>query len=199
MKKLFLAVVFVAQFGFGQEVLTNYNSKYFSKKYDVAVSKPDKKGEFSYYVDCSTYDSAGKNVNLIVKNSEVEDLIKFINEAKLLYAKWKQTALENKVTELDKSVDTKKIILAVGFQYGKWHFDFSANISARFKIINNKILMLVESDKLVSSSNQYITNKGLVIAFSDEQEFDDFVKIFDKSLVDDYFQKLNSKEDLFKE
>ena len=50
--------------------------------------------------------------------------------------------------------------------------------------------MLVESDKLVSSSNQYITNKGLVIAFSDEQEFDDFVKIFDKSLVDDYFQNL---------
>lgn len=199
MKKLFLAVVFVAQFGFGQEVLTNYNSKYFSKKYEVAVSKPDKKGVFSYYVDCSTYDSGGKNVNLIVKNSEVEDLVKFINEAKLLYTKWKQTALENKVTELDKPVDSKKIFLAVGFQYGKWHFDFSANISARFKIINNKILMLVESDKLVSSSNQYITNKGLVIAFSDEQEFDDFVKIFDKNLVDDYFQKLNSKEDLFKE
>lgn len=59
--------------------------------------------------------------------------------------------------------------------------------------------MLIKSDKLVASDNQYITNKGLVIAFSSEKEFDDFIKVFDKNLVDNFFNSKNSKESLFKE
>ena len=46
--------------------------------------------------------------------------------------------------------------------------------------------MLIESDKLVASDNQYITNKGMVIAFSSEKKFDDFIKVFDKNLVDNF-------------
>ena len=109
-------------------------------------------------------------------------LIQFLNETKELYFKWKQTAIENKVVELNKSVESKKVVLGVGFHYGSWHFDFSANITARFKIINGAYLMLIESDKLVASDNQYISNKGMVIAFSSEKEFDDFIKVFDKNL-----------------
>lgn len=199
MKKLLLMVVLMAQFGFGQENLTSYNSSYFSKKYDVMVSRPDDKGKFSYYVDCSTYDTGSRNINLIIKNEEVESFVSFLNDAKGLYLKWKQTAIENKVVELDKSVESKKVTLGVGFHYGSWHFDFSANISARFKIIKGSYLMLIESDKLVASDNQYITNKGMVIAFSSEKEFDDFIKVFDKNLVDNFFNSKSSKESLFKE
>ena len=199
MKKVLVFIVFVAQFGFGQENLTSYNSSYFSKKYDVMVSKPDEKGKFSYYIDCSSYDSGSKPVNLIVKNNEVESLIQFLNETKELYLKWKQTAIENKVVELNKSVESKKVVLGVGFHYGSWHFDFSANITARFKIIDGAYLMLIESDKLVASDNQYISNKGMVIAFSSEKEFDDFIKVFDKNLVDNFFNSKSSKESLFKE
>ena len=199
MKKLLLAVVLMAQFGFGQEKLTSYNSIYFSKKYDVMVSKPDAEGKFSYYIDCSTFDTGNKNVSLIVRNDEVEGFLNFIIETKALYSKWKQTALENKVVELDKPVESKKVILGVGFLYGSWHFDFSATITARFKIINNKYLMLVESGKLVASDNKYITNKGMIIAFSNEKEFDEFIKIFDKNLVDNFFNTKSSKESLFKE
>jgi hypothetical protein len=46
--------------------------------------------------------------------------------------------------------------------------------------------MLIESDKLVASDNQYISNKGMVIAFSNEKEFDNFNKVFDKNLVDNF-------------
>ena len=59
--------------------------------------------------------------------------------------------------------------------------------------------MLVESDKLIASVNQYITNKGMVIAFSSEEEFDNFIKIFDKSLVENFLNSKSSKENLFKE
>jgi hypothetical protein len=53
--------------------------------------------------------------------------------------------------------------------------------------------------KLIASVNQYITNKGLVIAFSNEKEFDDFTKVFDKDLVDNFFNSKSSKGSLFKE
>jgi uncharacterized protein YbcV (DUF1398 family) len=59
--------------------------------------------------------------------------------------------------------------------------------------------MLIESDKLVASDNQYISNKGMVIAFSNEKEFDNFNKVFDKNLVDNFFNSKSSKENLFKE
>jgi hypothetical protein len=39
----------------------------------------------------------------------------------------------------------------------------------------------------------------MVIAFSSEKEFDDFIKVFDKNLVDNFFNSKNSKENLFKE
>ena len=189
----------MAQFGFGQTNLTSYNSSYFSKKYDVMVSKPDAKGKFSYYIDCSSFEPNSKNVNLIVKNDEVESLVAFLTEIKSIYIKWKQTAVDNKISDLNKPVDSKKITLGIGFYYGSWHFDFSANISARFKIINEKYLMLVESGKLIASDNQYITNKGMVIAFSNEKEFDDFINVFDKSLVENFLNNKSSKESLFKE
>jgi hypothetical protein len=199
MKKVFLLVFLMAQVGFSQENLTSYNSSFFSKKYDVMVSKPDAKGNFTYYVDCSTYDTGSKSLSLLVKNNQVEEFITYINEIKTIYITWKQTAIDNKVVDLDKKTDSKKITLGVAFHYGSWHFDFSANISARFKIINNKYLMLIESDKLVASDNQYITNKGMVIALSNEKEFDDLIKVFDKSLSDNFFEKKNTKENLFKE
>ena len=59
--------------------------------------------------------------------------------------------------------------------------------------------MLVESDKLIASDNQYITSKGMVIAFSSEEEFNNFIKIFDKSLVESFLNSKSSKENLFKE
>jgi hypothetical protein len=39
----------------------------------------------------------------------------------------------------------------------------------------------------------------MVIAFSDDKEFDEFIKIFDKSLVENFLNSKNSKESLFKE
>jgi hypothetical protein len=39
----------------------------------------------------------------------------------------------------------------------------------------------------------------MVIAFSSEEEFDNFIKIFDKSLVENFLNSKSSKENLFKE
>ena len=142
-KLLFSALVLLSSICFSQEKLAKYNSSYFSKNFDIAAGKPDTKGEFSYYIDCSSKDTSSKQASLILKNKDVTEFIEFLNSVKETYSKWSQTAKENKVTELDKKIEYKKLNYSAAFTYGKWNFDFSVNLSTRFKIIINKYLSFI--------------------------------------------------------
>lgn len=199
MIKLLLSTVLVFSLaGFSQEKLAKYNSIFFSKSFDISASKPDTKEEFSYYIDCSSKDSSSRQASLILKNKDVSEFIEFLNSIKETYNKWTIIAIENKVTELDKNIDYKKLNHSAAFLYGKWNFDFSVNLTTRFKIINSKYLLIIDSDELQSSSNQYIKSDGLRIVFSSVQEIDELVNGLNINLVTDYYNKKNSQDDLFK-
>lgn len=199
MKKLLLcAVLLVGYVGFSQEKLAKYNSLFFSKNFDISASKPDAKEEFSYYIDCSSKDSSSKQASLILKNKDVPEFVEFLNSIKETFNKWTITAKENKVTELDKNIDYKKLNYSAAFVYGKWNFDFSVNLTTRFKIINGKYLLIIDSDELQSSSNQYIKSDGFRIVFSSVQEIDELINGLNVNLVTDFYNKKNGQEDLFK-
>jgi hypothetical protein len=199
MKKLLLSTVLMfGLVGFSQEKLAKYNSLYFSKNFDISASKPDSKAEFSYYIDCYSKDSSSKQASLILKNKDVPEFIEFLNSIKDTFSKWIITAKENKVTELDKNIEYKKLNYSAAFEYGKWNFDFSVNLTSRFKIINGKYLLIIDSDELQSSSNQYIKSNGFRIVFSSAQEIDELVNGLNINLVTDFYNKKNSQDDLFK-
>lgn len=199
MKKLLLCTLLLsALVGFSQEKIANYNSLFFSKNFDITASKPDAKEEFSYYIDCSSKDTSSKQASLILKNKDVPEFINFLNSIKETYSKWSLTAKENKVTELDKNIEYKKLTYSAAFTYGKWNFDYSVNLTTRFKIINDKYLLIIDSDELQSSSNQYIKSDGFRIVFSTLQEIDELVTGLNINLVTDFYNKKNSKDDLFK-
>lgn len=200
MKKLLLlcTLSLSALVGFSQEKIANYNSLFFSKNFDITASKPDAKGEFSYYIDCSSKDTSSKQASLILKNKDVPEFINFLNSIKETYSKWSLTAKENNVTELDKNIEYKKLTYSAAFTYGKWNFDYSVNLTTRFKIINGKYLLIIDSDELQSSSNQYIKSDGFRFVFSSDQEIDELVTGLNINLVTDFYNKKNSKDDLFK-
>lgn len=199
MKKLFLSTLLLsALFGFSQEKIGNYNSLFFSKNFDITASKPDAKGEFSYYIDCSSKDTSSKQASLILKNKDVPEFIVFLNSIKETYSKWSLTAKENKVTELDKNIEYKKLTYSAAFTYGKWNFDYSVNLTTRFKIINGKYLLIIDSDELQSSSNQYIKSDGFRYVFSSVQEIDELITGLNVNLVTEFYNKKNSQDDLFK-
>ena len=76
MKKLLLSTLLLSGLvGFSQEKIGNYNSLYFSKNFDITASKPDAKGEFSYYIDSSSKDATSKQVSLILTNKDVPEFI----------------------------------------------------------------------------------------------------------------------------
>ena len=199
MKKLFLSTLLLsALICFSQEKIGNYNSLFFSKNFDITASKPDAIGEFSYYIDCSSKDTSSKQASLILKNKDVPEFINFLNSIKETYSKWSLTAKENKVSELDKNIEYKKLTYSAAFVYGKWNFDFSVNLTTRFKIINGKYLLIIDSDELQSSSNQYIKSDGFRFVFSSAQEIDELVTGLNINLVTDFYNKKNSQDDLFK-
>lgn len=199
MKKLFLSTLLMsALVGFSQEKIGNYNSLFFSKNFDITASKPDAKEEFSYYIDCSSKDTSSKQASLILKNKDVPEFINFLNSIKETYSKWSLTAKENKVTELDKNIEYKKLTYSAAFTYGKWNFDYSVNLTTRFKIINGKYLLIIDSDELQSSSNQYIKSDGFRFVFSSAQEIEELVTGLNINLVTDFYNEKNSKDDLFK-
>jgi hypothetical protein len=199
MKKLLLSTVLIFSLvGFSQEKLAKYNSLYFSKNFDISASKPDAKEEFSYYIDCSSKDSSSKQASLILKNKDVPEFVEFLNSIKETFNKWTITAKENKVTELDKNIDYKKLNYSAAFVYGKWNFDFSVNLTTRFKIINGKYLLIIDSDELQSSSNQFIKSDGFRIVFSSTNEIDELINGLNVNLVTDFYNKKNGQEDLFK-
>ena len=199
MKKSILSgLLLLSMLGYGQEKLAKYSSLFFTNSYDISASKPDTKGEYSYYIDCSSKDTSSKTVSLILKNKEVPEFIEFLNSIKESYTKWTLIAKENKVTELDKNIEYKNLIYSAAFMYGKWNFDFSVNLKARYKIVNEKYLLIIDSDGLQSSSNQYIKSDGFRIVFSSIQEIDELISGLDFKLVDEFYNKKKGQEDLFK-
>lgn len=183
---------------FGQEKIATYNSTYLSKNFEIQAGKPNEKGDFDYYIDCYSADKSSSKASLMLKNKEVPEFIEFLSSIKDTFLKWKQTAIENKVTELDKKINYKNLNYRGAFLYGKWNFDYSVNISARFRIINNKYLLIIDSDALQSSSNQFIKSDGFRFVFSSDQEVDELINGLNVDKVKDYYADKNGKEDLFK-
>jgi hypothetical protein len=199
MKKSILSgLLLLSMLGYGQEKLAKYSSLFFTNSYDISASKPDTKGEYSYYIDCSSKDTSSKMVSLILKNKEVPEFIEFLNSIKESYTKWTLIAKENKVTELDKNIEYKNLTYSAAFMYGKWNFDFSVNLKARYKIVNEKYLLIIDSDGLQSSSNQYIKSDGFRIVFSSIQEIDELISGLDFKLLEEFYNKKKGQEDLFK-
>lgn len=183
---------------FGQEKVATYNSAFLGKDFEIQAGKPNAKGEFDYYIDCFSADKTSSKAALMLKNKEVTEFIDFLTSIKETFAKWKQTAIENKVTTLDKQIEYKKLNYRAAFLYGKWNFDYSVNISARFRIVNDKYLLIIDSDQLHSVTNQFIKSDGFRFVFTSIGEVDELIDGLNLEKVYAFYADKNNKEDLFK-
>ena len=183
----------------GQEKITDYTSTYFEKKFDINASQ-DKKDttKFTYYIDCASADKLHSRVNLMLESSDLTDFIDFLNKIKATYTKWQETAKQNNVTELEKEIDIKPFKCQSAFIYGKWNFDFAVKLTPRVKIIKNEMVLIVRSDELESSSNQFMKHDGFYLIFSSAKEIDEFINEIAVEKLKEHFRKKNKSEDLFK-
>lgn len=188
---------------FAQEPIASYQMSYFSSSsstFNVNATSPDEKGEFDYYVDTHSLQREHSSVVLNIKRSKLQNFIKVIEEAKNTYIEWDSVAVANSVVDLEKTMKVKSPTMMCAFLYGgKWNFDYNVNLEFVFKHIDGKPVLIIRTNKLQSSSNQFIDSKGGALVFTSVEEINAFIAALDPGLVIEHYSSKNEKEDLFKD
>lgn len=184
-----------------QETVTTYTI--WDKVLNVDVTEPED-STYSIYIDGMPLDAIVDRGGLIIKTKELTKFIECIVKGKNKYIEWTNTAKENNITDLTKDIDVGRMPKLGGyFKYSDWEFDFNVKPYVKYMISQNEdgktqYAFLIYTGKLTSSSNQYIDSDSFVYAFYSLEEIEDFISLFDSSLVYKYFDNKKNKKDLFK-
>lgn len=203
--KLMMVMLFalvMTSVSYAQDVIDTYEMSYFESKptYNISASEVED-GKTSFYIYAASADRYSDAVALIIKSEQLEKLKSVIDSAKVTYENWVKTAKENNVTELDKEISIDKVTFKCGFFTSSWHFDYSVQLTSRFKILSSGecVLILENKSKLVSGSNKYIDSDGFFMVFTSSDEIDSFLSKLTLESVNAHYEKKSSKEDLFKD
>lgn len=183
-----------------QSNFTQFTMSYFSEntEYDIMISEKNKALD-KIYIDAYSIDTSSKKGTFIIEAKKLDNFKKFLLEAKAKYNEWTVTAKENNVTDFDKDIPYGgQNLYAAGFVYGEWHFDFSVTPKARFRIVDGKYLLIIDSQKLQASDNRYIDSKGILLVFNSDKEIQDLINKLDVENMNTLINKESSKESLFK-
>lgn len=203
MKKLLLTLILgvLPLIGFAQdENFAEFQMSYFKTKSNHYIQLTDKNGELQrIFVEGFSMDNTSKDGMFIIDAKKINSFKDYLTALKDKYKEWSETAKINNVTTLDKDIPVAKTeSYGAGFKYGSWQFDFSVSPSARFKIIDGQTLLIIDSQKLQSSSNRYIDSKGLVLVFSSADEIQNLIDKLDVAKMSEKLKENTSKTDLFK-
>lgn len=193
---LFALIGLVFQ-GYAQRKIDDYHSVYFEKDFTISAtqSKTDNT-QFNYYISVPSADD--NKVSMILASARLPEFIDYLTLLRATYTKWNQTAKDNNVTELEKQIEAKPFSCEAGFIYGDWHFDFSVDLTPRVKIVDGKMLLIIRSDELEASSNEFIKQKGFYYVFTSPTEINQFIAKLDLSKVRAVFTQKAKTEELFK-
>lgn len=197
-----LGLVLGVLFGFAshaQEDFSSYENLYIGESYPIQIASKDKE-KFTLYINAMSLDASHKKGGIMINEKQYQGFLDVINDAKIKYEEWVKTAKDNNVIELDKQMPFKSKADAY-FLYGsKWNFQFNFNLTFDFKILEvkgeTKYLLLVKTEELQSSSNQFMKVKGVTLVFTSIKEIDDFVSLISKDKIDLFVNK-PKKEALF--
>lgn len=204
MKKLLLSTGFIFAIIItltAQEKIGTYEMQYFSKGYDVMATEPKENGDYSFYISVEPVESINDLVVITINQSKLYDFKNILGEAKAVYEKWKNTAIANKIKDLDKEINLDHINFSTGWYYGnEWHFDFSTGLTAKFKILDGDYLLIIQNNNsLQASDNQFIESDGFLCVFSSAEEIDHLLSQLNLKTVTAFFNAKKSKENIFKQ
>lgn len=183
---------------YSQDKYTTYTSLYFNKDFKIDISK-EKNNTISFWIDAYSMDKLSKKSSIKLKQKSIPNFIGLLEKAKEKYIEWTKVAKENNVDKLNKNVEYNSEKYTSAFLYGKWKFDYNVKLKARYLILENKYLMIIENMyPLKASDNQYIDSKGFAIVFENEKEFDDFIAKINIEKAKEKILSQGKKEDLFK-
>ena len=184
---------------FGQEKYSTYFHLANASAYNVLISYPDYDDGYLLWVEMMPINKRSEIGGVIIPEDGHSLFISAFNEAKLKYTEWVNTAKENNVTDLRKSMSYKAVVGGF-FKYGgTWNFQAVVNLTFEFAIVNNIYLLIARTGNLTSSSNQFVTHDGFWFMFENEEEINDFLNILSPEKVVEFTNNRSKSNDLFKE
>ncbi|MFZ1791546.1 MAG: hypothetical protein WAT92_24680 [Saprospiraceae bacterium] len=180
-----------------QKLYSRYSSSFFeNKEYEILLSN-EVDSSYSIFIEMQAKNGSDKGGMIITKSSHAS----FLDTMKVLrkkYLDWSNIAVENKVKDLDKSIDIDYSPDACYFKPGiNTHLDWSSNFVFLFKVIEYKPMVIIWSQKLISESNKLITNEGYYLTFKSLAEMDKFISLLNIDKIKSYLSKPPTK-DIFK-
>jgi hypothetical protein len=198
MKKIILLLLLITTIAYSQEKFETYFNPLAKSSYEISASKPDKKGNFSYYIDCKSIDNSSKQAVLIIEKQKIEIFKEYLMFLNHILKKWKATALKNNVKEINKDIYFKNTFYESAFSYGDWNFSRSTTLKASFKYLSENYYIVIFSSKLQSTSNQFMKSDGYMLSFNSEEDFNSLINKLHENKVIEYYNSKSKKEDLFK-
>lgn len=197
---IILFILFFPITAYTQEVFATYEMSYFNcgkTTYEMlAEIKNDKIDKI--YIEGSSFDASTKKTVLIIEGAHISKFGDYLKAAKDKYIEWTKTAIDNNVKDLNKVIPLEsQVKYMVGFIYGDWNFARNVNLQSRFRVSDGFHLLILDTGKLTSMTNEYIQNDGFVIVFNNIKEIDYLLNKISKENLDKVANDKVNKESLF--
>lgn len=191
---LMLCLVSLTSFG---ENYGTWHSSLFKKDYTVELSASTRKPNSFNLTIGAEAEHSSTTINIFLEGeSEVTRLREALIQIRDKYVEWKQIAIDNDVTEMNKEIGVSLPPVTVAWYGSKWWFSFNQRFTPKFNISDGKYYVSIFKT-LKSSSNEYITEKFYMF-FSDVEDFNSLIELLDMDKINNYLHKTDDVENLFK-
>jgi hypothetical protein len=203
MKILFsILIIYFGNILFAQsDKLSSYHSSHFNKDYQVTISAKSIE-DFDLFIDAASLDNIVYEGGILLKSSEYSKFLNCIDSAAAKYSEWVQVAKTNDVKELDKMMNLQCDVDAYFTFGGEWQFAFTVPLQFGLRILTKdgktKYLLIIRTQELISSKNEFITMSGVAMVFKTPEEINAFKTAISKQNISDFIKKPKT-EDLFKD
>lgn len=196
MKTYFLTLSLSLAFltSFAQDKIGTYEMSYFSKD---PVQPVEASKEGSFYVHGASLDTYKGGI--IIEGKKLTEFTAALTAARDKYVEWSQVAKQNAVSELDKQMEIVAPKVQGYWLSSDWHFDFSSSLTFRFKVMaDGKHVLIVTTEKLQASDNQFMHHDGFAFVFTSVAEVNDLLALLDPAKVTAYFEEKEKAKAIFK-
>jgi len=195
-KTVFFICCLLSLSAFAEDKVASYSMSYFgSESYDIEASEPKADGSFKFYFYVAG-ETQSDRVCLGLKSKDVVAFKNALEIVKTKFAEWKTTAIENKVTDINKDFPCSFPKMDVAWHSSQWWFAFGRVFTPTFFVFKNGQCAVVTSAKVTSSENQYI-DKTFYMVFEDNAEIDTLIKGLDCDAVIKHYNQKQNASNLF--
>jgi len=159
------------------------------------VAKPGKT-QGNVYMDLNI--DGKSSISFKGEKSRME-FLSFVNRTYEKFKEWKVTAEENKVTDLNKDIESASLGDNVAFYYGaSWKFSFGKNPVRAIMNVNesSKVSYYLYFGKVTASDNQYMKSDSQLFVMEDS-DIESLNNVLSTEVINKFIKAQTSAEDLF--